>query len=222
MREKRFWVFSVHLFYSSFSLWCRVHRNSAENEHTRHANKKCSPHPRLSEPRRSRISSELRRNHAVPRYVPLVAFRAESVDFFSFLVFLFVQAKRSQIGGQMECVVHSSFTSRVEEMDARWTNRSFLSRNIFVEKMCAKKEILSRLSRFAKRVSHGARERPKALAGKEKARKNLKTGLFSRFRLSISSLTKKNKFLTKFSLMCTPLNTDCKVHGVHGWKPRLR
>lgn len=29
--------------------------------------KKCSPHPRLSEPRRSRISSELRRNHAVPR-----------------------------------------------------------------------------------------------------------------------------------------------------------
>jgi hypothetical protein len=93
----------------------------------------------------------------------------------------------------MECVVHSSFTSRVEEMDARWTNRSFLSRNIFVEKMCAKKEILSRLSRFAKRVSHGARERPKALAGKEKARKNLKTGLFSRFRLSISSLTKKKQ-----------------------------
>ena len=148
---------------------CRRVRNSVENEHTRHANKKCSPHPRLSEPRRSRISSELRRNHAVPRYVPLVAFRAESVDFFSFLVFLFVQAKRSQIwwpnGVRGSFVVYS----RVEEMDARWTNRSFLSRNIFVEKMCAKKEILSRLSRFAKRVSHGARERPKALAGKEKS-----------------------------------------------------
>ena len=105
----------------------------------------------------------------------------------------------------MECVVHSSFTSRAEEMDARWTHhRSFLSRNIFVEKMCAKKEILSRLSRFAKRVSHGARERPKALAGKEKARKNLKTGLFSRFRLSISSLTKKTNFSPN-SLLCVLL-----------------
>lgn len=69
----------------------------------------------------------------------------------------------------MECVVHSSFTSRVEEMDARWTNRSFLSRNIFVEKMCAKKEILSRLSRFAKRVSHARARESKALAGKEKS-----------------------------------------------------
>ena len=117
----------------------------------------------------------------------------------------------------MECVVHSSFTSRAEEMDARWTHhRSFLSRNIFVEKMCAKKEILSRLSRFAKRVSHGARERPKALAGKEKARKNLKNGAVFSFSLIHFFSHKKNKFLTKFSLMCTPLNTDCKVHGVHG------
>ena len=202
MREKRFWVFSFsHLFYSSFSLWCRVHRNSAENEHTRHANKKCSPHPRLSEPRRSRISSELRRNHAVPRYVPLVAFRAESVDFFSFLVFLFVQAKRSQIGGQMECVVHSSFTSRVEEMDARWTNRSFLSRNIFVEKMCAKKEILSRLSRFAKRVSQARAENN---SRKEPPPKNLKTGAvvsFSAFRLSISQKTN----FSPNSLLCVLL-----------------
>ena len=195
---------------------CRRVRNSAENEHTRHANKKCSPHPRLSEPRKSRISSELRRNHAVPRYVPLVAFRAESVDFFLFLFFCLFKRKGVKFGGQMECVVHSSFTSRVEEMDARWTNRSFLSRNIFVEKMCAKKEILSRLSRFAKRVSHGARERPKALAGKEKARKNLKNGAVFSFSLIHFFSHKKNKFLTKFSLMCTPLNTDCKVHGVHG------
>ena len=94
---------------------------------------------------------------------------ARKVLIFFFSCFFVGEAKRSQIWCQMECVVHSSFTSRVEEMDARWTNRSFLSRNIFVEKMCAKKEILSRLSRFAKRVSHGARERPKALAGKEKS-----------------------------------------------------
>lgn len=108
-------------------------------------------------------------------------FARKVLIFFLFLFFCLFKRKGVKFGGQMECVVHSSFTSRVEEMDARWTNRSFLSRNIFVEKMCAKKEILSRLSRFAKRVSHGARERPKALAGKEKARKNLKTGLFSRF-----------------------------------------
>ena len=160
---------------------CRRVRNSAENEHTRHANKKCSPHPRLSEPRRSRISSELRRNHAVPRYVPLVAFRAESVDFFLFLFFCLFKRKGVKFGGQMECVVHSSFTSRVEEMDARWTNRSFLSRNIFVEKMCAKKEILSRLSRFAKRVSQARARDQKLCLERKKARKNLKTGLFSRF-----------------------------------------
>ena len=160
---------------------CRRVRNSAENEHTRHANKKCSPHPRLSEPRKSRISSELRRNHAVPRYVPLVAFRAESVDFFLFLFFCLFKRKGVKFGGQMECVVHSSFTSRVEEMDARWTNRSFLSRNIFVEKMCAKKEILSRLSRFAKRVSQARARDQKLCLERKKARKNLKTGLFSRF-----------------------------------------
>ena len=160
---------------------CRRVRNSVENEHTRHANKKCSPHPRLSEPRRSRISSELRRNHAVPRYVPLVAFRAESVDFFLFLFFCLFKRKGVKFGGQMECVVHSSFTSRVEEMDARWTNRSFLSRNIFVEKMCAKKEILSRLSRFAKRVSQARARDQKLCLERKKARKNLKTGLFSRF-----------------------------------------
>lgn len=183
---------------------CRRVRNSVENEHTRHANKKCSPHPRLSEPRRSRISSELRRNHAVPRYVPLVAFRAESVDFFLFLFFCLFKRKGVKFGGQMECVVHSSFTSRAEEMDARWTNRSFLSRNIFVEKMCAKKEILSRLSRFAKRVSHARARDQKLRLERKKARKNLKTGLFSRFRLSISSLTKKTNFSPN-SLLCVLL-----------------
>ena len=31
-------------------------RNPLEKEHTRHANKKCSPHPRLSEPLKLRIS----------------------------------------------------------------------------------------------------------------------------------------------------------------------
>lgn len=142
--------------------------------------------------------------------------------FFSFLVFLWAKRKGVKFGGQMECVVHSSFTSRVEEMDARWTNRSFLSRNIFVEKMCAKKEILSRLSRFAKRVSHARAKRIKSFGWKGKKRvKTSKRGCFLVSLIHFFS-HKKNKFLTKFSLMCTPLNTDCKVHGVHGWKPRLR
>ena len=142
----------------------------------------------------------------------------------SFFSCFFVCFKRKGVkfGGQMECVVHSSFTSRVEEMDARWTNRSFLSRNIFVEKMCAKKEILSRLSRFAKRVSHARAKRIKSFGWKGK--KRVKTSKRGCFLLSLIHFFshKKNKFLTKFSLMCTPLNTDCKVHGVHGWKPRLR
>lgn len=124
--------------------------------------------------------------------------------FFSFLVFLWAKRKGVKFGGQMECVVHSSFTSRVEEMDARWTNRSFLSRNIFVEKMCAKKEILSRLSRFAKRVSQARARDQKLCLERKKARKNLKTGLFSRFRLSISSLTKKTNFSPN-SLLCVLL-----------------
>ena len=143
----------------------------------------------------NRAGREFRRNSGeITQYQGMflsLPFARKVLIFFLFLFFCLFKRKGVKFGGQMECVVHSSFTSRVEEMDARWTNRSFLSRNIFVEKICAKKEILSRLSRFAKRVSHGARERPKALAGKEKARKNLKTGLFSRFRLSISSLTKK-------------------------------
>ena len=214
--------FCTTFFTTLSSSLCRRVWNSVENEHTRHANKKCSPHPRLSEPRRSRISSELRRNHAVPRYVPLVAFRAESVDFFLFLFFCLFKRKGVKFGGQMECVVHSSFTSRVAEMNARWTNRSFLSRNIFVEKMCAKKEILSRLSRFAKRVSHARAKRIKSFGWKGKKRvKTSKRGCFLVSLIHFFS-HKKNKFLTKFSLMCTPLNTDCKVHGVHGWKPRLR
>jgi hypothetical protein len=156
----------------------------------------------------NRAGREFRRNSGeITQYQGMflsLPFARKVLIFFLFLFFCLFKRKGVKFGGQMECVVHSSFTSRVEEMDARWTNRSFLSRNIFVEKMCAKKEILSRLSRFAKRVSHGARERPKALAGKEKARKNLKTGLFSRFRLSISSLTKKTNFSPN-SLLCVLL-----------------
>jgi hypothetical protein len=189
-------------FFTTLSLLCRRVRNSVENEHTRHANKKCSPHPRLSEPRRSRISSELRRNHAVPRYVPLVAFRAESVDFFLFL-FLWAKEKEGvKFGGQMECVVSFVVYVARAEMDARWTHhRSFLSRNIFVEKMCAKKEIRSRLSRFAKRVSQARAENN---SRKEPPPKNLKTGAvvsFSAFRLSISQKTN----FSPNSLLCVLL-----------------
>ena len=129
---------------------------------------------------------------------------ARKVLIFFFSCFLWAKRKGVKFGGQMECVVHSSFTSRVEEMDARWTNRSFLSRNIFVEKMCAKKEILSRLSRFAKRVSQARAREQKLWLERKKARKNLKTGLFSRFRLSISSLTKKTNFSPN-SLLCVLL-----------------
>lgn len=131
-------------------------------------------------------------------------FARKVLIFFLFLFFCLFKRKGVKFGGQMECVVHSSFTSRVEEMDARWTNRSFLSRNIFVEKMCAKKEILSRLSRFAKRVSQARARDQKLCLERKKARKNLKTGLFSRFRLSISSLTKKTNFSPN-SLLCVLL-----------------
>ena len=121
----------------------------------------------------NRAGREFRRNSGeITQYQGMflsLPFARKVLIFFLFLFFCLFKRKGVKFGGQIECVVHSSFTSRVEEMDARWTNRSFLSRNIFVEKMCAKKEILSRLSRFAKRVSHGARERPKALAGKEKS-----------------------------------------------------
>ena len=96
---------------------CRRVRNSAENEHTRHANKKCSPHPRLSEPRRSRILSELRRNHAVPRYVPLVAFRAESVDFFLFLFFCGRSEKESNLVAKWS----AWFIHRLRRAQKRWT-----------------------------------------------------------------------------------------------------
>ena len=182
-----------HLFYS-LSLCRRVHRNSVENEHTRHANKKCSPHPRLSEPRRSRISGSPRRNRAVPRCVPLVAFRAESVEFF-FSCFLWAKRKGVKFGGQMECVGSLVVYVARAEMDARWTyHRSFLSRNIFVEKICAEKEILSRLSRFAKRVSQARAREQKLWLERKKARKNLKTGLFSAFAYPFLLSQKKTNF----------------------------
>ena len=153
----------------SFSLCRRVHRNSVENEHTRHANKKCSPHPRLSEPRRSRISSELRRNHAVPRYVPLVAFRAESVDFFLFLFFCLFKRKGVKFGGQMECVVHSSFTSRAQ----RWTRDGRTVRfcpEIYSSRKCVRRKRYFRAS-LASRSGFPTRARreSKASAGKEKS-----------------------------------------------------
>ena len=131
-------------FFTTLSLLCRRVRNSVENEHTRHANKKCSPHPRLSEPRRSRISSELRRNHAVPRYVPLVAFRAESVDFFLFL-FLWAKEKEGvKFGGQMECVVSFVVYVARAEMDARWTHhRSFRFLNPVRMARCSSKPMSS-------------------------------------------------------------------------------
>ena len=202
----------------SLSLCRRVHRNSAENEHTRHANKKCSPHPRLSEPRRSRISSELRRNHAVPRYVPLVAFRAESVDFFSFLVFLF---GRSEKESNLVAKWSAWFIRRLRRAQKRWTRDGRTTvrfcPEIYSSRKCVRRKRYFRASLASRSGFPTARARDQRLClERKKARKNLKTGLFSRFRLSISSLTKKNKFLTKFSLMCTPLNTDCKVHGVHG------
>ena len=104
------------------------------------------------------------------------------------------EAKRSQSvanGVRGSSVVYVARRRDGREMDAP----PFVSVQKYIrrENVCAKKEILSRLSRFAKRVSHGARENTKLFLERKKARKNLKTeGLFSsRFRLSISSLTKK-------------------------------
>ena len=161
---------------------CRRVRNSAENEHTRHANKKCSPHPRLSEPRRSRISSELRRNHAVPRYVPLVAFRAESVDFFSFLVFLFVQAKRSQIWWPNG--VRGSFVVYVaRRRDGREMDEPFVSVQKYIrrENVCEERDTFAPLSLREAGFPRAREENQKLRLERKKARKNLKTGLFSRF-----------------------------------------
>ena len=120
------------------------------------------------------------------------------------------------------------FIRRLRRAQKRWTRDGRTTvrfcPEIYSSRKCVRRKryfraSLASRSGFPKR----ARENTKLFLERKKARKNLKTeGLFSRFRLSISSLTKKNKFLTKFSLMCTPLNTDCKVHGVHGWKPRLR
>ena len=161
---------------------CRRVRNSVENEHTRHANKKCSPHPRLSEPRRSRISSELRRNHAVPRYVPLVAFRAESVDFFSFLVFLFVQAKRSQIWWPNG--VRGSFVVYVaRRRDGREMDEPFVSVQKYIrrENVCEERDTFAPLSLREAGFPRAREENQKLRLERKKARKNLKTGLFSRF-----------------------------------------
>ena len=184
---------------------CRRVRNSAENEHTRHANKKCSPHPRLSEPRKSRISSELRRNHAVPRYVPLVAFRAESVDFFSFLVFLFVQAKRSQIWWPNG--VRGSFVVYVARKK-RWTRDGRTVRfcpEIYSSRKCVRRKRYFRASLASRSGFPTARARDQRLWLERKKRvKTSKTGLFSRFRLSISSLTKKTNFSPN-SLLCVHL-----------------
>ena len=161
---------------------CRRVRNSVENEHTRHANKKCSPHPRLSEPRRSRISSELRRNHAVPRYVPLVAFRAESVDFFSFLVFLFVQAKRSQIwwpnGVRGSLVVYVARRRDGREMDEPFVS---VQKYIRRENVCEERDTFAPLSLREAGFPRAREENQKLRLERKKARKNLKTGLFSRF-----------------------------------------
>ena len=84
------------------------------------------------------------------------------------------------------------------------------------ENVCEERDTFAPLS-LREAGFPSARERTPSFSWKgKKARKNLKTeGLFSRFRLSISSLTKKTNF-SPILLMCTPLNTDCKVHGVHG------
>ena len=184
---------------------CRRVRNSVENEHTRHANKKCSPHPRLSEPRRSRILSELRRNHAVPRYVPLVAFRAESVDFFLFLFFCGRSEKESNLVAKWS----AWFIHRLRRAQKRWTRDGRTTvrfcPEIYSSRKCVRRKRYFRASLASRSGFPTARARDQRLwLERKKARKNLKTGLFSRFRLSISSLTKKTNFSPN-SLLCVLL-----------------
>ena len=161
---------------------CRRVRNSAENEHTRHANKKCSPHPRLSEPRKSRISSELRRNHAVPRYVPLVTFRAESVEKFLFLFFCLFQAKRSQIwwpnGMRGSLVVYVARRRDGREMDEPFVS---VQKYIRRENVCEERDTFAPLSLREAGFPRAREENQKLRLERKKARKNLKTGLFSPF-----------------------------------------
>ena len=166
---------------------------NSENEHTRHANKKFSASTSL---RTAQVAnfSELRRNHAVPRYVPLVAFRAESVDFF----FLFFCGRSEKFAAVR---VRGSFVVYVARRDGREMDAPpFVS----VQKYIRRENVCEERDTFApslRKAAQSAREH-QAFPGKEKARKNLKNGraVFLVFAYPFL-LSQKKQFFTK-SLLC--------------------
>lgn len=142
--------------------------------------------------------------------------------FFSFLVFCGQSEKESNLVAKWSAWVHSSFTSRAQ----RWTRDGrttvpfcpeiYSSRKFVRRKRYFRASLASR-SGFPKR----AREN-KSFGWKGKKRvKTSKRGCFQPSLIHFFS-HKKKQISHQILSLCTPSNTDCKVHGVHGWKPRLR
>lgn len=156
----------------------------------------------------NRAGREFRRNSGeITQYQGMflsLPFARKVLIFFLFLFFCLFKRKGVKFGGQMECVVHSSFTSR----EKRWTRDGRTVRfcpEIYSSRKCVRRKRYFRASLASRSGFPTARARDQRLwLERKKARKNLKTGLFSRFRLSISSLTKKTNFSPN-SLLCVLL-----------------
>ena len=112
--------------------------------------------------------------------------------------------KESNLVAKWSAWFHSSFTSRAQ----RWTRDGRTVRfcpEIYSSRKCVRRKRYFRASLASRSGFPTARARDQRLwLERKKARKNLKTGLFSRFRLSISSLTKKTNFSPN-SLLCVLL-----------------
>lgn len=102
--------------------------------------------------------------------------------FFSFLVFLFVQAKRSQIWWPNG--VRGSFVVYVaRRRDGREMDEPFVSVQKYIrrENVCEERDTFAPLSLREAGFPRAREENQKLRLERKKARKNLKTGLFSRF-----------------------------------------
>ena len=90
--------------------------------------------------------------------------------------------------------------------DGREMDEPFVSVQKYIrrENVCEERDTFAPLSLREAGFPRAREENQKLRLERKKARKNLKTGLFSRFRLSISSLTKKTNFSPN-SLLCVHL-----------------
>lgn len=125
--------------------------------------------------------------------------------FFFSCFFVCSSEKESNLVAKWSAWFHSSFTSRAQRWtrDGRTTVR--FCPEIYSSRKCVRRKRYFRASLASRSGFPTARARDQRLwLERKKARKNLKTGLFSRFRLSISSLTKKTNFSPN-SLLCVLL-----------------